>query len=162
MVNSNINKDSNKEMIFLCNTIMKVDKIKIEGLEGEIKEEKVPEENIEESVVEIAILRKQKIVTPNQIRKLERFKIAGSEQKKVEPNKIRKLDRFKIMGVVVKKKNEVNNLDNFRFSAIKKEENKILFVLLLLLTFTSSKSKSLKSLIFWFSKISLGIELFIS
>jgi hypothetical protein len=114
-----------KERKVALNTIIKIDKIKIEGLEREVIEEKAPEENIEENVVEISILTKQKIVTPNQISKLERFKITGAEEKKVEPNKIINLDRFKIMGVVVKKKNEVNNLDNFRFSAIKKEDNKI-------------------------------------
>ena len=109
----------------VINKIMKIDKIKLEGLEEEEKEviEKEPEENIEENVVEFSIIRKQRKIGPNKIKKLERFRIAGTS-KKVESNQIKKIDRFNISGIE-REENKINNIDEFSYSAILKEANKI-------------------------------------
>ena len=137
------------------NRIIKVDKFKIQGIkqkpkvvkevkvvekvkeekveEKEEEEEKEPEEYFEENVVEISILSKQKKIMPNVVRILERFRLKGSE-KRIEPYVYEEVDGIELLGeemeekeeeVVEKKDNEINNLDNFRFSGKVKEDNKI-------------------------------------
>ena len=97
--------------------VIKTERFIIEGLE---KEE--PEENVEDSVIEISIIKKQKKVVQNKIKKLERFIIKGNPKKEEYVPVQRKGFVEKINKTIIKKEEDqkqelfIENIEDLNIS----------------------------------------------